>query len=88
MVRTTTYYFASMLIHLSKAGVVVVAFAPDISQHHVTDHVKGSQVEDSRNVLVESARISRGQISPLSKLKASEFDAVFFPGGFGAATTL
>lgn len=41
-----------------------------------------------RNVLVESARIARGKISPLSQLKASGFDAVVFPGGFGAAKNL
>lgn len=41
-----------------------------------------------RNVLVESARIARGSISSLSELKADSFDAVVFPGGFGAAKNL
>ena len=40
------------------------------------------------NVLVESARVARGKISPLSELTASKFDAVVFPGGFGAAKNL
>ena len=40
------------------------------------------------NVLVESARVARGKINPLSELKASKFDAVVFPGGFGAAKNL
>ena len=41
-----------------------------------------------RNVLVESARIARGNISPLSTLSATSYDAVVFPGGFGAAKNL
>jgi enhancing lycopene biosynthesis protein 2 len=41
-----------------------------------------------RNVLVESARIARGNIEALSKLNVSQFDAVVFPGGFGAAKNL
>jgi len=41
-----------------------------------------------RNVLVESARIARGNISALTNLKATDFDAVVFPGGFGAAKNL
>ena len=41
-----------------------------------------------RNVLVESARIARGKISPLSSLKAADYNGVVFPGGFGAAKNL
>ena len=41
-----------------------------------------------RNVLVESARIARGAISPLSQLQADQFAAVVLPGGFGAAKNL
>ena len=41
-----------------------------------------------RNVLVESARIARGNISPLSTLNATSYDAIVFPGGFGAAKNL
>ena len=41
-----------------------------------------------RNVLVESARIARGAISPLSQLQVDQFSALVFPGGFGAAKNL
>ena len=41
-----------------------------------------------RNVMEESARIARGKVDPLSKLTANDFDAVIFPGGFGAAKNL
>lgn len=63
-------------------------FAPDIDQHHVVNHLTGEEMDEKRNVLVESARIARGKIRPLSEFKAAEFDALLFPGGFGAAKNL
>jgi enhancing lycopene biosynthesis protein 2 len=63
-------------------------FAPDIAQHHVINHLTGEVMPESRNVLVESARIARGKIKPLSAFNAREFDSVIFPGGFGAAKNL
>jgi enhancing lycopene biosynthesis protein 2 len=63
-------------------------FAPDVKQHHVINHLTGETMNESRNVLVESARIARGRISPLSSFKAGDFDAVIFPGGFGVAKNL
>jgi enhancing lycopene biosynthesis protein 2 len=45
-------------------------------------------MDQKRNVLLESARIARGNIKPLSELLANDFDAVFIPGGFGAAKNL
>src|SRR5262249_10872259 len=51
-------------------------------------HLTGKPVQETRNMLVEAARIARGEISPLASLKASEFDGVVFPGGFGAAKNL
>ena len=55
---------------------------------HVIDHTTGDEMPEPRNVLVESARISRGAISPLSDLDASSADALIIPGGFGAAKNL
>lgn len=79
----------SVLVHLSRAGVEARCFAPDIEQADVINHVKGSpSANGPRNVLVESARISRGKIKALSALQAAEFSAVIFPGGFGAAKNL
>lgn len=42
----------------------------------------------SRNVLVEAARIARGNIKSLDKLSAADFHALVIPGGFGAAKNL
>jgi enhancing lycopene biosynthesis protein 2 len=63
-------------------------FAPDIPQHHVINHLTGKEMAESRNVLIESARIARGKVKPLSEFKAGDFDSVIFPGGFGAAKNL
>jgi len=79
----------SLLIHLSRHGVAYNCFAPDQDQMHVIDHVTGQPAEgETRNVLVESARIARGKVQRLSDLSVDAFDAVFFPGGFGAAKNL
>jgi len=77
----------SILIHLSRAGVSYDCFAPD-KKADVIDHLAGKPAGEQRNVLTESARIARGEIRPLAELKAGEYDAVFFPGGFGAAKNL
>ncbi|TRY97238.1 hypothetical protein DNTS_013724 [Danionella cerebrum] len=73
----------------ARGGAEVQMFAPDVSQMHVIDHSKGQPMEtESRNVLSESARIARGNITDLAKLSVSNHDAVIFPGGFGAAKNL
>jgi enhancing lycopene biosynthesis protein 2 len=76
------------LLAIDKAGAAYQCYAPDIQQHHVVSHVTGKEMPEKRNVLVESARIARGNIKPLSSFKASDFDAMIFPGGFGAAKNL
>ncbi len=77
------------MLYLEKGGAEISCFAPDKPQFHVIDHAAQQPVEgESRNVLVESARIARGHISKLSSLNIDRFDAVVFPGGFGAAKNL
>jgi enhancing lycopene biosynthesis protein 2 len=74
-------------LELNKADVQ--CFAPDKEQMHVVDHLKVEPVEgEIRNVLTESARITRGKIKPLTELAVDNFDAIIFPGGFGAAKNL
>ena len=63
-------------------------FAPDRNQHHVINHITGEEMNETRNVLVESARIARGNILDLKKFNPAEFDGLLFPGGFGAAKNL
>lgn len=76
------------LLSIAKNGASYSLFAPDIDQHHVINHFSGEEMNESRNVLVESARIARGNIQALSKFNEKEFDALLFPGGFGVAKNL
>jgi enhancing lycopene biosynthesis protein 2 len=76
------------LYAIMKHNAIYSIFAPDINQHNVINHITGQEMNEKRNVLIESARIARGQISPLSKFNAEEFDALILPGGFGAAKNL
>ncbi|MFW5644869.1 MAG: isoprenoid biosynthesis glyoxalase ElbB [Bacteroidota bacterium] len=73
---------------IAKNGAEYKIFAPDIEQHHVINHITGEEMNEKRNVLIESARIARGNIQSLDKFKAKDFDALLFPGGFGAAKNL
>ncbi|GFN45354.1 isoprenoid biosynthesis glyoxalase ElbB [Candidatus Regiella insecticola] len=73
------------LLSLEENKIQYQCFAPDIEQYHVVNHCTGNEVTERRNVLVESARIVRGKIKPLSKYEASEFAAMIVPGGFGVA---
>ncbi len=43
---------------------------------------------ETRNVLIEAARIARGDIHPLIQADPTELDALILPGGFGAAKNL
>jgi enhancing lycopene biosynthesis protein 2 len=83
------YESVLVLLALDRANARIICTAPDIPQHHVINHLTHQPVPgEIRNVLVESARIARGQILPLSQLKVNEFDAIILPGGFGAAKNL
>jgi enhancing lycopene biosynthesis protein 2 len=73
---------------IHKNGAEYQCFAPDIPQHHVLNFITGQEMADQRNVLVESARIARGDIKDLREFKADNFDAIIFPGGLGAAKNL
>ncbi|MTJ83921.1 MAG: isoprenoid biosynthesis glyoxalase ElbB [Telmatospirillum sp.] len=76
------------LLAIDRRGAVCQCFAPDIAQRDVIDHAHGRPQAENRNVLIESARIARGQIRDLAAFDASDFDALVFPGGFGAAKNL
>ncbi len=76
------------LLALDRQGAEVHMFAPDIPQMHVINHFTQQPTGETRNVLVESARIARGNIKDLAEADAGDFDAVVFPGGFGAAKNL
>src|SRR6185503_14299948 len=62
--------------------------APNIEQDHVVKHRTGKPAEEVRNVLDEGARIARGKIQDIAKVKAADLDALVLPGGYGAAKNL
>ncbi|WP_417616863.1 isoprenoid biosynthesis glyoxalase ElbB [Oceanisphaera sp.] len=76
------------LLHLARQGASYQCFAPDKPQRQVINHVTGEEEQASRNVLVESSRIARGDIKPLTELQTEDFDALLLPGGFGVAKNL
>jgi enhancing lycopene biosynthesis protein 2 len=76
------------LLALDRAGAGVQCAAPDKAQMHVVDHLAGAPTAESRNVLVEAARIARGKIVPLAAVQAADYDAIWLPGGYGAAKNL
>ena len=77
------------LLRLEQQGASYQCMAPNIDQLHVINHLKGEVAEgESRNVLVEAARIARGEIIDLATANPTDYDALIIPGGFGAAKNL
>ncbi len=73
---------------IHKHGADYQCFAPDIKQYHVLNHITGEEMAEERNVLIESARIARGNILDLAEFNADAVDGLIIPGGFGAAKNL
>lgn len=76
------------LLTLDRAGAETVCMAPDVDQLDVVNHLTGEATGEKRNVLVESARIARGNIKDISKVREADIDGLIIPGGFGAAKNL
>ena len=75
------------LLAIDQAGAEAICMAPDTElneMNHCTMELTGAK----RKVLMESARIARGKIKDIAKVKATDLDALIFPGGFGAALNL
>jgi enhancing lycopene biosynthesis protein 2 len=73
---------------ITRNGGTYHVFAPNVMQYHVVNHITGVEMKESRNVMVESARIARGKIKALIDYHPKDFDALVFPGGFGVAKNL
>jgi enhancing lycopene biosynthesis protein 2 len=76
------------LLALDRAGAEIICMAPNMDQYHVINHLTQEVMSEKRNVLVESARIARGEIKDLRSVKATDLDGLIMPGGFGAAKNL
>lgn len=75
------------LLAIDRQGCEAVCMAPDAGLS-VINHLTTQETGEKRNVLVESARIARGNIRDIRRVAAAELDAIIFPGGFGAAKNL
>jgi enhancing lycopene biosynthesis protein 2 len=76
------------LLMIARAGAAYQCLAPDIAQMRVVNHISGKESAETRNVLQESARIARGEILNIAQAQPSDYAAIIFPGGFGAALNL
>ena len=74
---------------LEKAGAEAIIMAPDMDQFHVINHLNGNEdLSESRNILVESARIARGKVVDVASVSGHQLDALIFPGGTGMAKNI
>ena len=76
------------LLALDRAGADVKIMAPDMNQFHVINHLTDEEMETSRNILIESARIARGNVVDVATVTGDELDALVFPGGTGMAKNI
>ncbi|HDR46248.1 MAG TPA: isoprenoid biosynthesis glyoxalase ElbB [Geoalkalibacter subterraneus] len=77
------------MLALDRAGAEIICMAPDMEQMHVVNHLTGEPAEgETRNVLIEAARIARGNIKNIADVTADQLDGLFMPGGFGVAKNL
>ncbi len=76
------------LLAIDKAGEAYDCAALNKKQHHVMNFIDDSELPESRNIMVEAARISRGKILDLAQVSMKDYAGVIFPGGFGVAKNL
>jgi enhancing lycopene biosynthesis protein 2 len=76
------------LLGVVKAEAEPVFFAPSKPQTRVMNHLTLTEQKEERSMLVEAARIARGEIDDIKNLSAVDHDVLIFPGGLGAAVNL
>jgi len=76
------------MLAVCRKGHSYQVFAPDIPQYHVVNHLTGEEMPEKRNVMVEAARIARGNVKALTAFDPAQYDVLLFVGGFGAAKNL
>ena len=71
---------ACTLLNIAEQGAAYQCFAPDIEQTSVINHyTKSVEQDQSRNVLVEAARIARGNIQSLADFNPDLLTRLSFP---------
>lgn len=75
--------FSLLAVEENQAEALFIGI--DKNQHHVVNHLNGEEMKESRNMLVEAARIARGNVKSIADVEPSDLDALIIPGGFGSA---
>jgi enhancing lycopene biosynthesis protein 2 len=70
---------------IEEIGATYTCISIDANQHHVVNHLTGEEMPESRNMLVEAARIARGSVKEIKEIQPADIDALVIPGGFGSA---
>lgn len=73
------------LLAIDEMGDEAVCIGVDANQHHVINHISGEELPETRNMLIEAARISREKIHNIRAIQPVDIDALVIPGGFGSA---
>ena len=76
------------MLAITEAGHDYICIAVDKNQHHVINHLTGAEMDESRNMMVEAARIARGDVTEINSVAPADIDALVIPGGFGSAKSL
>lgn len=73
------------MLAIKEAGHDYICISIDKKQHHVVNHTNGEEMNEERNMLVEAARIARGEVVAIDQIEPADIDALVIPGGFGSA---
>ena len=73
------------LLAIEEINAEALCISIDKEQYHVVNHLNGQEMHESRNMLIESARIARGNIQDINNIDPADIDALVIPGGFGSA---
>lgn len=73
------------MLAIEEAEAEYFCISVDKDQYHSINHLTGEEQKETRNMLVESARIARGEVIDITKVDLREMDALVIPGGFGSA---
>ncbi len=74
------------MLAIAEDGCEYDCYAPNIDQSAVINGITSEKMEEKRNVMIESARLARGEIKDINELNLGEYDCILFPGGLGAVT--
>lgn len=73
------------LLAIEEIGAKAVCISVDKTQHQVINHTNGDEMNETRNMLIEAARIARGAVHNINTIDPVDIDALVIPGGFGSA---